>query len=67
MNTSDSLGKQSTDSEQRELVRNTEESDMLSAKPTKCMWRARSLSYLGHMIWAGYTSVPEARIKAIKQ
>ena len=39
----------------------------LAAKPTKCMWKARSLSYLGHMIWAGYTSVPEARIKAIKQ
>ena len=31
------------------------------------MWGARSLSYLGHMIGAGYTSVPEARIKAIKQ
>ena len=30
-----------------------------------CVWGARSLSYLGHMIGAGYTSVPEARIKAI--
>ena len=39
----------------------------LTAKPTKCVWGARSLSYLGHMIGAGYTSVPEARTKAIKQ
>ena len=39
----------------------------LTAKPTKCVWGGRSLSYLGHMIGAGYTSVPEARIKAIKQ
>ena len=39
----------------------------LTAKPTKCVWGARSLSYLGHMIGAGYTSVPEARIKAFKQ
>ena len=39
----------------------------LTAKPTKSVWGARSLSYLGHMIEAGYTSVPEARIKAIKQ
>ena len=31
----------------------------LTAKPTKCVWGARSLSYLGHMIGAGYTSVPE--------
>ena len=37
----------------------------LTAKPTKCVVEARSLSYLGHMIGAGYTSVPEARIKAI--
>ena len=29
-----------------------------------CVGGTRSLSYLGHMIGAGYTSVPEARIKA---
>ena len=39
----------------------------LTAKPTKSVWTARSLSYLDHMIGAGYTSVPEARVKAIKQ
>ena len=38
----------------------------LTANPSKCVWGARSLSYLGHMVGIGYVSIPEARVKAIK-
>ena len=39
----------------------------LMAKPSKCVWGARSLNYLGHMVGLGYVSVPEARVTAIKE
>lgn len=39
----------------------------LTANPSKCVWGARSLSYLGHMVGVGFISVPEARVKAIKE
>ena len=35
----------------------------LTAKPSKCVWGARSLEYLGHEIGDGLVSVPDARIK----
>ena len=38
----------------------------LTAKPSKCVWGARSLEYLGHKIGDGLVSVPEARIKALR-
>ena len=39
----------------------------LTAKPSKCVWGARSLSYLGHMVGVGYVLVPEARVREIKE
>ena len=38
----------------------------LTAKPSKCVWGARSLEYLGHEIGDGLVSVPDARIKALR-
>ena len=39
----------------------------LTAKPDKCVWGARSLSYLGHDIGEGLVKVPEARIQALRE
>ena len=39
----------------------------LTASPSKCVFGARSLSYLGHLVGVGYVSVPEARVRAIKE
>lgn len=39
----------------------------LAANPAKCVWGARSLGYLGHMIGVGHVSVPEARVMALKE
>lgn len=39
----------------------------LTANPAKCVWGARSLSYLGHMVGVDHISVPEARVLAIKE
>lgn len=38
----------------------------LTAKPGKCVWGAKSLSYLGHTIGYGLVQVPEARVLALK-
>ena len=32
-----------------------------SAKPQKCVWGARQLEYLGHVVGDGKIAVPEAR------
>ena len=37
-----------------------------TAKPSKCVWGTCSLEYLGHDIGDGLVSVPEARIKALR-
>ena len=39
----------------------------LTVSPSKCVFSARSLSYLGHLVGVGYVSVPEARVRAIKE
>ena len=38
----------------------------LTAKPSKCVWGATSLEYLGHKIGRGLVDVPEARVKALR-
>ena len=38
----------------------------LTAKPSKCVWGTCSLEYLGHEIGDGLVSVPQARIKALR-
>ena len=38
----------------------------LTAKPSKCVWGARALTYLGHEVGGGVVRVPELRVKAIK-
>ena len=38
----------------------------LTAKPDKCVWGAQSLEYLGHKVRNGVVSVPEARVKALR-
>ena len=38
----------------------------LTAKPSKCVWGARALTYLGHEVGGGIVRVPELRVKAIK-
>ena len=38
----------------------------LTAKPNKCVWGARALTYLGHEVGGGVVRVPELRVKAIK-
>ena len=38
----------------------------LTAKPDKCVWGAQSLEYLGHEVGNGVVSVPEARVKALR-
>ena len=35
----------------------------LTAKPDKCVWGARSLSYLGHDVGEGLVRVPDARVR----
>ena len=37
----------------------------LTAKPSKCVWGARALTYLGHDVGGGVVRVPELRVKAI--
>ena len=37
----------------------------LTAKPSKCVWGATSLEYLGHKIGGGLVDVPEAKVKAL--
>ena len=37
-----------------------------TAKPSKCVWGARALTYLGHEVGGGVVRVPELRVKAIK-
>ena len=39
----------------------------LAASPSKCVFSARSLGYLGHLVGVGYVSVPESRVRAIKE
>ena len=38
----------------------------LTAKPSKCVWGARTLEYLGHIVGDGKVAVPEARVQAIR-
>ena len=38
----------------------------LTAKPSKCVWGAKSLTYLGHTVGYGLVQVPEARVLALK-
>ena len=38
----------------------------LTAKPSKCVWGATSLECLGHKIGNGVVSVPEVRVKALR-
>ena len=38
----------------------------LTAKPDKCVWGARSLSYLGHDVGEGLVRVPDARVRALR-
>ena len=38
----------------------------LTAKPSKWVWGATSLEYLGHKIGGGLVDVPEARVKALR-
>ena len=38
----------------------------LTAKPSKCVWGATSLEYLGHKIGTEVISIPEARVKALR-
>ena len=38
----------------------------LTAKPSKCVWAAEKLDYLGHVVGGGTVAVPQARVKAIK-
>ena len=37
----------------------------LTAKPSKCVWGARALTYLGHEVGGGVVRVPELRVKAV--
>ena len=38
----------------------------LTTKPSKCVWAAEEIEYLGHVVGKGRVSVPEARVHAIK-
>ena len=38
----------------------------LTAKPFKCVWGAKSLSYLGYTVGYGLVEVPEAKVKALQ-
>ena len=37
-----------------------------TVKPSKCVWAARSIEYLGYEVGEGRLSVPDARIKSIQ-
>ena len=37
-----------------------------TVKPSKCVWAARSIEYIGYEVGEGRLSVPEARIKSIQ-
>ena len=39
----------------------------LTAKPSKCCWDVASLSYLGHVVGKGKVSVPECKVKSIRE
>lgn len=39
----------------------------LTIKPSKCVWSAQKLDYLGFRVGQGEISIPEARVEAIKQ
>lgn len=38
----------------------------MTANPDKCVWGARTLTYLGHQVGGGAVTVPEARVAAIR-
>ena len=38
----------------------------LMAKPSKCVWAAEKLEYLGHIVGGGMVAAPQARVVAIK-
>ena len=35
----------------------------LTAKPSKCVWGAKTLEYLSHLVGNGKVAVPEARVE----
>ena len=39
----------------------------LIAKPSKCCWGVVSLAYLGHVVGKGKVSVPECKVKSIRE
>ena len=39
----------------------------LTAKPSKCCWGIASISYLGHVVGKGKVSVPECKVKSIRE
>ena len=39
----------------------------LTAKPTKCVWGASRLEYLGFVVGVGKVAVPEARVKVLRE
>ena len=39
----------------------------LMAKPTKCVWGASRLEYLGFVVGVGKVVVPEARVKVLRE
>lgn len=38
----------------------------LTAKPSKCVWAANKVEYLGFVVGDGQASVPEARVAALR-